>query len=91
LIPVQNVPDPMVDCSITTCLIRLTRIESEIVVVLQRLDFYNKMESRGTSALRNHVPCHVMCVLLLSSTIQRYFSKHSLTNGQTGYCPEDYR
>lgn len=86
-----NEPDPMFDDTTTTCPAILPRRDLEKVIVLERLELYNSMKPCGASALRRHLHSLGVQHLPSASTIGRMLTRQCLTNGRTGYYPEDYR
>lgn len=83
--------DPMYDDTFTVYPPTLTRKELEDVVIFERLRLYNSTNPYGAAALRRQLQYLGVEQLPSVSTINRIISKHCLTNGHTGYYPEDHR
>lgn len=66
------------------------RKEMEDIIVMERLYLYNRSLPCGASVLYKRLKqCGVINVPS-PRTIHRILHKHCVTNGRTGYCPEDY-
>lgn len=86
-----NESDPMYDDQFSVYPSSLTRQELEEAIVLERLDLYNNLKPCGAAYLRLHLQTLGVEQLPSVSTIGRILSNRCLTNGRTGYYPEDYR
>ena len=64
--------------------------EIEQIVILTRLHLYNYERHYGANAIRERLDEENIRPLPSISTINRILSKNYLTNGRTGYYPEDY-
>lgn len=69
----------------------LSREEMEEVLVMERLHLYNHLKPCGASALRRLLSNLGVRDLPSVSTIGRILAQRCLTNGRTGYYPEDYQ
>lgn len=69
----------------------LSREDVEKFIVLERGSLYNKALPCGAYALYRHLHKQGVLPLPSVSTIGRILVKHCLTNGRTGYYPEDYQ
>jgi hypothetical protein len=63
------------------------RAEIEQIVVMLRLDLYNRAVPCGAKAIRNLLHQHPVRPLPSVSTIQRILSQNGLTHARTGFYP----
>lgn len=66
-----------------------TKEEIEQIVVMERLQLYNRGLPCGAQSLRNLLEQKSVQPLPSLSTIKRILSKNCLTFNRTGYYPED--
>lgn len=64
--------------------------EIEQIIVFERLHLYNSMKPCGAAALKQYLHSREISPVPSAGTIGRILAKHCLTNGRTGYYPEDY-
>jgi hypothetical protein len=89
-VPIDG-PDPTYDDTFSVYPSTLTSEELEEAIVFERLRLYNTLLPCGASALRHHLQNLGIENPPSVSTIGKILSKNFLTNGRTGYYPEDYR
>lgn len=66
-----------------------TAEEIEEIVVMERLHLYNQGEPCGPKALVRRLDEESVRPLPSASTVARILVRNCLTNGRTGYYPED--
>lgn len=69
----------------------LDRQKMEKIIELERLHLYNHLKPCGAAALRRHLHDLGLSHLPSVSTIGRILAQKCLTNGRTGYYPEEYQ
>jgi hypothetical protein len=67
-----------------------SRSEIEQIVIMFRLDLYNRGLHYGPQAIQNEMKRKAVRPLPSISTIKRILSRNCLTHRRTGYYPEDY-
>jgi hypothetical protein len=83
--------EPMYDDTFTIYPEPLTQEELEEIIVFERLDRYNHGKPCGAQALLRHLQRIGVEQLPSAGKIRKILAKRFLTNGRTGYYPEDYR
>jgi hypothetical protein len=86
----NNIPEPMYDDTFQVYPSSLSEKDLENAIVFERLHLYNNCKPCGAIALQKYLRDLGLEQVPSSSKINRILSKHCLTNGRTGFYPEDY-
>lgn len=86
----SSTSDPMYDDTFQVYPSSLSGKDLENAIVFERLHLYNQCKPCGAVALQKHLRCFGLEQIPSASKINRILEKHCLTNGRTGFYPEDY-